>query len=433
MQAPNAPNTMAFSFLPQRRFTSSRMTPTCPPAFYISQSNPSRVSSPPLPRLSQPDRRAPRLIAFLLLVPLACLVTAAWLSEPRLMHVSNAKPRLMSSTPRVAHMRAAAPHSSGVPPRSLPVAHRDAALLADIRSRTALKPRWPANRALRATALRTFGPAYSSIVVSHKLHVAYIPVFKAGTTSMMWQLAYLENNTHVLQHADDTPAQLQHFLHDMNTDGWRNHTLCYKSDDFIQTVLADPSYLKFGFVRNPYDRVVSAYVDKVLSMHISSFEYQQQMYALYGHDQVLRAAANKTKPTFKCFLQEVQTVLRRPRTASTNLSHPDAYETNDSRRDLHWRPQVELLHPDLIHLDFVGRFDRIEQDRDVVLRWMYRHTDRRLQQSGSSRLHSSSPKQKMKLFNELKEDPELRLLIQQVYKQDFERFQFSYDVPDKMA
>lgn len=320
--------------------------------------------------------------------------------------------------------------TSGIPPASLPSTHRNAKLLQSIRARTQLKPRWPKEHLENVMHLRSFGPAYSSILISHKLKLVYIPVFKVGTSSMMWHIAYLENNEHVVAHRKDaSPGYLQYLLHEMDSPAWRGRAFCHMSKAEIQSVLRNPEYMKFGFVRNPYDRTVSAYLDKVMSMPIQSWEYQEQMYGMYGEDPVKRAAANVTRPTFKEFLTAVHAVIRSPRTAETDLTKDAAYENNKSRRDLHWRPQVELLHPDLIHLDFVGRFDNLREDRQVVLDWMYQHTDRRMPPSGA-RIHSTNPADKHAIFKALREDGELRQLLLNTYQEDFERFNFSREVPD---
>ncbi len=87
-----------------------------------------------------------------------------------------------------------------------------------------------------------------------------------------------------------------------------------------------------------------------------------------------------------------------------------------------------MLHPDLIHFDFIGRFGRMDKDKELVLEWMYRHTDRRMP-PGKRRMHSTNPKDKVALLKLLSEDPEARRILLKAYKSDFERFGFSKEVP----
>lgn len=269
------------------------------------------------------------------------------------------------------------------------------------------------------STLRSYGPAYSSIVVSHRLKVMYVPVFKVATTSLMWQIAYLEPNTHVLNTTGD---DLEIALHDMDHPAWQNHAIYRWDDNRIEQVLRDPSYLKFGFVRDPYDRLISAYIDKVLRPSIDSSEYQDQMFSLFGDDQLSRAVANSTKPTFERFVRIIADVLKQPRLQNSN--NRILYENNRSRRDLHWRPQVELLHPDIIPFDFVGKFDSLAYDRLLVSQWMYRHTSRRMHDDVLHKRHSTDPSQKKNFFDIIRNNQQLRQLIVHTYRQDFETFNF---------
>lgn len=318
---------------------------------------------------------------------------------------------------------------TGFPPRQLPAGHRLFYLLRQLRKKTVLHPRWPDHPELHLQKLKSFGPGFASIVFSDKLKVVYAPVFKVGTTSMMWNIAYLENIKDVVTANMSDPAMRDWLLHDVSLPFWRDRVLCSTSSiDRIRSVLNNPEYLKFGFVRNPYHRIVSAYLDKVVKWDVESEEYQTQMYGLYGDDQVVRKLRNETKPTFKEFLAGVERVISTPRTKSFDLRTAAAYEDNTSRREIHWRPQVELLHPDLIHFDFIGKFGRMDEDKKHVLKWMYKHTDRRLPE-GRRRMHSTDPKDKVALFKELREDQEIKNLVMKAYKEDFQRFGFSTNIP----
>lgn len=316
----------------------------------------------------------------------------------------------------------------GFPPRSLPEDHPQNKLLRRLRMRTQLSPRWPDHPELHIQALKSYGPAYASIIISDKLKVVYVPVFKVGTTSMMWNIAYLENNRAIINANISDAGERDKVLHDFTTNLWSNHAIYALPEKRVRASLNDPSYLKFAFVRNPYHRIVSAYLDKVVKWSFDSFEYQEQMYGLYGSNEELRALRNRTKPSFKQFMYAVEKVIAAPRAPSSDLTKENAYEDNNSRRDVHWRPQVELLHPDLIQFDFIGRFSRMDADKQNVLEWMYGHTERRMP-TQRRRLHTTNPKDKVGLFKLLREDEQLRQSLLRTYKQDFDRFGFSRDIP----
>lgn len=315
-----------------------------------------------------------------------------------------------------------------VPPSPLPPSHPDARFLAAIRRYTRIYPRWPKQSNLDVSKLRSYGPAFSSIIVSHKLKVVYVPVFNAGVASMMWCIAYLEGNEDVLR-LNDTPSEMRDraVLHNTMAPAWRNNIIWDKNESQIQAVFDDPAYLKFGFVRNPYHRALGAFIGEIVNMAIDSTEYQNQMYSLYGNDPVIRAVLNETRPSLKEFLRAVQNVL-----LDARAQPPDNYENHVTSRNLHWRPQTELLHPDLIHLDFVGRLEQPEPDVNIVLRWMHRHTNRRVDPSWLEQFRSTHGSQKEPLLRQLREDEELRGLVQTIYNVDFNTFQYSKDVPARL-
>ncbi|CAN8063576.1 unnamed protein product [Agarophyton chilense] len=147
------------------------------------------------------------------------------------------------------------------------------------------------------------------------------------------------------------------------------------------------------------------------------------MYSLFGHDLAARAAANRSKPSFQHFVATVSVVLSQPRAGSAHQPLP--FEDNRSRRDLHWRPQVELLHPDIIPFDFIGTFDNLHHDRRLVLQWMYQHTTRRIPSHLLEKRHATNPAHKQHLYKLIRHNHSLRQRIIQTYKQDFETFNFS--------
>ena len=309
---------------------------------------------------------------------------------------------------------------SGIPPSNLPSHHPQYLYLNYLRSRTTITPRWPNHHSLPVHRLRTYGPAFSSIIISNKLKAIYIPVFKVSTTTVMHLLAYLSENE-LLQPYFNT-SRVGKFLHDMKY--WPSSSICNKSADFISQRLNDPSYLKFGFVRNPYTRLLSAYQDKILLA--PERLYKEQIRCLFHHNQTLFNHHLEHKPTFSEFLSAVDNVLSQPRTKSEDLDSPDAYESNLSRRDVHWRPQVELLHPDLIHLDYVGKFENFESDVQLVLNWMYLHTDKRWKSVQLNRRLSEHRSIGLDVF---RENEQLRELVKKIYREDFETFHYSTEIP----
>ena len=131
-------------------------------------------------------------------------------------------------------------------------------------------------------------------------------------------------------------SQLEMSIHDR-----RVHPLPSLHDlpeNQIRQVLFDSSYRRFCIVRNPYARLVSAWVDKIRQVE-PAFELICC--------EILRHARNAERhavPTFREFVSWV-------------------VETNDPNScDIHWRPQQNLLYPDLINYGFVLKFEDLYND-----------------------------------------------------------------------
>ncbi len=104
--------------------------------------------------------------------------------------------------------------------------------------------------------------------------------------------------------------------------------------------LGDPDFFKFCFVRNPYSRVLSAYLDKVV----------------HNRDQV----------------KQVKAVLGRTMYPATKISFADfvrvVVETPIGLMDTHWKNQYHHLCADVINYDFIGKFENIDSDLAEVAR-----------------------------------------------------------------
>lgn len=100
----------------------------------------------------------------------------------------------------------------------------------------------------------------------------------------------------------------------------------------------------FMFVRDPYDRLVSAFVDK-----IENKRRGQKCGYCHIVDRILGKYGNGTDTvTFEQFLQF-------------------ALDTDDP----HWTPYVKLLNPCHLNFTFIGKYESREQDLPVVLHHLY--------------------------------------------------------------
>jgi len=114
--------------------------------------------------------------------------------------------------------------------------------------------------------------------------------------------------------------------------------------NFIDCVdgLIDRGLFVFAFTRSPYERLISAYRDKVLRSQGKFWNsYRESIRDLNG----LRS---DEEISFRAFINYVE-------------------DTPDRKRDIHWRSQAMLLRPDVIKYSFLGRFDSFREDLSKVL------------------------------------------------------------------
>lgn len=103
----------------------------------------------------------------------------------------------------------------------------------------------------------------------------------------------------------------------------------------VRALLGDPAVPKFAFVRNPYTRLLSAYLDKI---------------ARPGKERARRLEALGFDP---------QT---RPRDLPFPLFVRRVVEQEDYGMDRHWRPQVRQLLIDRVDYALIGRVESLEAD-----------------------------------------------------------------------
>lgn len=120
-------------------------------------------------------------------------------------------------------------------------------------------------------------------------------------------------------------------------DRTRSPLLRIRDDaQFIHDLL-NGRYLTFCFVRNPFTRVLAAYLDKLVN---NAWERERRLPEL--------GFAPDARPTFLEFLESIA-------------------QQPPEEMDIHWCPQSTLLSPERVPYDFVGRFENFEADFRRVL------------------------------------------------------------------
>lgn len=113
------------------------------------------------------------------------------------------------------------------------------------------------------------------------------------------------------------------------------------------------SYLKFIFVREPFERLVSAYRNKFTRSYNTAFHkrYGTKIIRRHRADPAREALEQGSDVSFQEFVQ----YLVDPRTQ------------REEPFNEHWERVHTLCHPCLIHYDVVGKYETLEPDAQAVL------------------------------------------------------------------
>lgn len=166
------------------------------------------------------------------------------------------------------------------------------------------------------------------------------------------------------------------------------------------------SYQTFFFVREPFERLLSAYRDKFVGKTTYLYEDvgKKIVREVRGDAQGMGESASE-RPTFDEFTSYIDRL-------------PDS-----SLWDMHWRPSHQTCYPCAINYDYVGYFDTIKEDADYILKRL--GLDKEVEFPS---FKSGTPKLLESHYSQIPLDRIIRLA--ETYREDFEMFGFNY--PDSI-
>jgi hypothetical protein len=166
----------------------------------------------------------------------------------------------------------------------------------------------------------------------------------------------------------------------------------------------DPSALRFTFVRNPYARLVSCWVDQFADQPLAPGHGRIELYLEH------RARVNPKLPFG----------------ADKSLSFAEFVEfacgSMTWRIDRHWQLQSDII--DLPGMDFnlIGKVENFNEDFSRVLDHV--GADKTLRQTTVKPLHTSSRRKICDYFT-----PDLAALVYRSYERDFDRLGYPRALP----
>lgn len=161
-----------------------------------------------------------------------------------------------------------------------------------------------------------------------------------------------------------------------------------KSPNKFRELFQDPATFRFCFVRNPFSRTLSCYLDKFVKNEGERRRLSKKLGV--PTDKVLK---------FHDFLLAVR-------------------DQTDFERDPHWMVQSYLLQPDRLRYDFIGRFEFI----DAEINRMVKRIGLPQYAWKKEAPHATSAGERTKEYYGPKEIK----LVQEIYEQDFGSFGYGW-------
>ena len=216
------------------------------------------------------------------------------------------------------------------------------------------------------------------INISLKYRYVYVENAKVACSTIKLMLQRME-----LDDADYRPEE----LHDLHTRIFSPLARPAQVKSFSRYIKR-PDVLKFCFVRNPYTRLLSAWLDKIENNMPAKKEILRRL----GYD----PEAMSHPVSFGEFVRVVAT-------------------QSISTMDPHWRIQYYQTFQDRIDYDFIGRFESLEADLQAVLGMI--NPEFRTFWGREDRHATHSRQQLDACYTDRIED-----LVYRTYRKDFQRF-----------
>lgn len=175
--------------------------------------------------------------------------------------------------------------------------------------------------------------------------------------------------------------------------------------DQVRDVLNGGNYTRFAFVRNPYTRLLSCYLDRIMRARSTP---RRRLMKQMGR------SMGSSAPTFEEFVRTVT---------------QQASVTQDS----HWRDQSDELLIGTFDYDFIGKFEGLTDDMASISQMIWGELRPDMDLSGKKNSNSSpratgAGKSVVDYYTD-----EMARLVRDRYAADFENFGYSLDLEDASA
>ncbi|WP_170764913.1 sulfotransferase family protein [Ruegeria lacuscaerulensis] len=167
-------------------------------------------------------------------------------------------------------------------------------------------------------------------------------------------------------HSDYENKQI---AHDRKKSGFR---FLDRTSEADTKILMDNDVQKIAFVRNPYSRVLSAYLDKIDRINKNKNNANSNDFFVSIYNDIINFRESSERNSFaQKVLDRFNHSEGRPIDFLTFLQWIKANQSHSwIAQDEHWAPQSDILRYPTIKIDFLGRFENLGKDAEIALRMM---------------------------------------------------------------
>lgn len=224
---------------------------------------------------------------------------------------------------------------------------------------------------------------YSRSAVSHANRYVYVRVPKAANSTVSKTLAWLSYPDRRNVISEDEEGHAAKRLFSRYPWHWR-------------TPEALGDYFTFVFVRDPFSRVLSAYLDKI------------------------------AKPGDRLAYRFVAKALGKPLTDVSFADFVAFLESGGLHGNIHWAPQVDICPLPLDRIDLIGKVETIDSDLNRIGREVFGVSEVTTQQRQTGRTNSTD---RMAAFY----DADLTARVATLYRRDLEAFGYDADLRARLS
>jgi hypothetical protein len=298
------------------------------------------------------------------------------------------------------------------------------------------------SEASRSNEPRLYCWPESEYYISEKHRLVYCPIQKVACSSLKLWFAALVDGPQT--HARFTSAT----SHGLAVDhGALNEEYKLHGKPLLERrPLDDGEWMRFVFVRNPWSRLVSTFVNKFVPVHDLTMPVFQAAQRRWGGPLAqLRAMTDRRRASNNATRTQPLTIplwqMFRGVTAWQDeftfrhfVEYLNEVDLGEGEVDLHWRPQYRFMGN--TRFDFVGRFEQLHEDLATLARLRNLSIELpSVNRTEYRRNRNSFADAPLKVLRRLRTSPsyqqfytsQLRELVEKLYHRDIEQFGYSYE------